>query len=81
MTSSNAVGDLLVRVRGQLRLLFDLVKIHVGHLGFVSVDDLGHLLECGAAGLDVHKVDKAQFEEDPALGRRQVSRCVACSGN
>ena len=39
----------------------------MGDLGLVAVNDLGELLEGGALGLDVHKEDEAELEEDPAL--------------
>ena len=52
---------------GKLLLLLDLVEVEVRDLGVVAVDDLGQLLERRAPGLDVHEVDEAQLQEDPAL--------------
>lgn len=46
--------------------LLNLVDADVGHLA-VLVEDLGKLLEGGAAGLDVEEVDEDELAEDPDL--------------
>lgn len=62
------VGFLL----GDLGLLLDLADVDVGNVGLVAVDDTGELLEGGSLGLDVHEVDEAEFEEDPALLAKEL---------
>lgn len=57
-----------------MRLLLDLVDVDMSDLGLVAIDDLGQLLEGGSLGLDVHEVDEAQLEEDPALEGKSVSK-------
>lgn len=59
-------GMLLV----DLCLLFDLADVEMSHGGILAVDNLGQLLEGRAPGLDVHEVNEAEFEEDPALCKR-----------
>jgi hypothetical protein len=57
-----------------VRLLLDLVDVDVSDLGLVAIDDLGQLLEGGALGLDVHEVNEAQLQENPALEGERVSK-------
>ena len=57
-----------------MRLLLDLVDVDLSDLGLVAIDDLGQLLEGGALGLNVHEVNEAQLEEDPALEGERVSK-------
>ena len=71
LTKSNAL-DVLLLV--DVRLLLDLVDVDVRNLGGVAVDDLGELLEGGAARLDVHEVDKGKLEGDPALQSRWLDQ-------
>lgn len=63
---------------GDLSLLLDLADVDVGNVGLVAVDDLGELLESGALGLDVHEVDEAEFEEDPALCNFSSVSILSC---
>ena len=60
----NFVGLAVLAVDSDLFL--DLLEIQASDLGFVTVDDLGELLEGGALGFDVHEVNEAQLTEDPA---------------
>ena len=50
-----------------LSLLLDLADVEMSHSGLIAIDNLGQLLEGWAPGFDVHEVDEAKFEEDPAL--------------
>ena len=45
----------------------DLLKVDVSNLSLITIEDLGDLLESGAASLDVEYGDEDKFEEDPAL--------------
>ena len=73
--------DVLVRAVGTAAvdgaLLLQLIQVDVGHGRVLAVDDLGQLLERGAARLDVHEVDEAELEEDPALWKRPSACLVA----
>lgn len=58
-----AMFDVMVHLLAQV----DLVHVDLGDLGVLAVEDLGDLLERGAAGFDVEEVDEDEFEGDPAL--------------
>lgn len=58
-----AVGAIQVHVG----LLLDLLEVQDGGGGVGAVDDLGELLEGGAAGLDVLPEDEGELESDPEL--------------
>ncbi len=70
VSNSRATGlrllDLLA-VAAELQVLLGTHLVEPRHLGLVAVDDLGQLLERGAPRLDVHEVDEAELDEDPAL--------------
>jgi hypothetical protein len=44
-----------------------LLNINARNFCLLAIEDLGHLFESWAPGLDVQEADEEEFEEDPDL--------------
>ena len=61
------VNSIILLVTRGHDVLLNLVKVDVGNLSLLAIEDLSNLLESWTTSLNVEDSDEDEFEEDPAL--------------
>ena len=48
-------------------LLLSVLKLDIGHVGVITIEDSGDLLKSGTLGFDVEEEDEDELDSDPDL--------------